>query len=473
MYRELFKPTEISIKDKKNTVKGKVNRAALLARTKVIEATTEDNERFYLIYYKNFLVYGDKLAKVEDESFINKAFHEGIVLEFPHPILTALIPNLSVSIPNKRKTFSQLQTHYSLDEIAYIATTLDSFFEKEQLVNIIDKVYFHYRRNGSFIKSFQVARILNHFAPALPSAIQHLNSQEYNSYHDIYKSSSLPAILKKDPLFVELHCFQNRSTPDKRIFLEDILRKQNCQKELLLLWLEEIKERQNTESIDKYTDLALKFIKMHELIFILGQMKINPYRVLPQAKAIIEKMIQEGKYETAALYLLKFTHDLPASYDSLLNKIWENLSAGFIVTHLDDFIYMFQQLVHEDNSKKLEQKMLQLVVILLEEHDLKTVTEKLMPIEKLLPHSLVIRKVNKMMAIEEDPDQMMELGDYYAEFKQYDKAIDCFSWEMEFHPSDPSPVKKISQMYQNKGMVKEASTYQKVYDQLKNNQRIG
>ncbi|MCM2534198.1 hypothetical protein NDK43_19830 [Neobacillus pocheonensis] len=473
MYKGLIIPTEISIKGKKNMVKGTISRAAIFARTNVIEVLTVDNERFYLIYYRNSLIYGDKLSKVEEGSFITKAFHEGIVIESPHPLLKSFIPNQSVSIPNKSKLFSQLQLHYSLEEIAYIATTLDSFFEKDELVKIIDKVYFHYRRSGSFIKSFQVVRMLSDFDPTLKSASERLNSQEFNSYHNFYKSSSLASIQKKDPLFVELHCFLNRTYPDEQLFLGDLFRKQDCLAPLLLLWLEKVRETNKAESIEQYTAIALKVITMKEWIFILGEVNINPYRELPETLSIVEKMIQEGDFETAALYLLNFIHDLPTSYDSILNILWANLNAGFVGSHLDQFIFMFQQLSTEDYSQQSEQKVFQLAVILLEEHSLKAVLKKLLPIQKLLPHSVVIPKMKKMVKLLEDPDRMMELGDFYAEFKQFDKAIDCFFWEMELKPQDPSPVQKISKMYQHKGMVNEATTYQKVYAQLKSNQGVG
>jgi hypothetical protein len=469
MYKELIMPTEISIKDKKTVVKGNVNRAALYARTQVIDVITADNERYYFIYYKNSLVYGDKLDKVEEGSFINKAFHEGIVIKAPHPLLMSLISHQSVSIPNKNKLFSQLQNHHSLHEIAHITTTLDSFFEKDELVKIIDKIYFHYKRNGNFIKSFQVIQILHDFAPSLKSAKERLNSQEFSSYHDLYNTSSLPSILKKDPLFVELHCFQNRSNPDMRLFLEDILKKHDRLLELLLLWLELPKK----ESIETYSGIAQQFVTMKDWIFILGEVNINPFRELPEARSTIEKMIKEGNAETAALCLLSYIHDLPTFYDAILTKLWEELSADFVGSHLDKFTFMFQQLVREGQYKEFEQKAFQLAVILFKENDLKIVQEKLLPIQKLLPRSEVIRKVNRMMELLEDPDGMMELGDYYAEFQQFDKAIDCFSWEMELQSHDPAPVLKISKMYQLKGMVKEAAAYQKVHNQLKSNQGIG
>ncbi|SMQ77902.1 hypothetical protein SAMN05444673_3131 [Bacillus sp. OV166] len=81
MNKEIMLPTELSIKDRKNMVKGNVNRTALFARTKVIDVITADNERFYLIYYKNSLIYGDKLDKVEEESFINKHFVKVLLLK--------------------------------------------------------------------------------------------------------------------------------------------------------------------------------------------------------------------------------------------------------------------------------------------------------------------------------------------------------------------------------------------------------
>jgi tetratricopeptide (TPR) repeat protein len=472
MDKELMMPTEISIKDKKQIVKGNVIRAAVFSRSKVIEAFTAENERFYLVYYKNSFVYGGKLEQIEESTFIYKAFSEGIVIEASNPILTVLIPHLSVAIPNKNKLFAQLQINFSLPEMAYIATTLDSFFEKEQLIAIIDKVFFHYRRAGNFMIAYQVIQILSDFAPTLKSAKDRLNSSEFNSYHDFYHSSSLPSILKKDSLYVELHCFNNRFNPDERILLKDILSKQDGLVELLL-WLENIAMHQEVKSIEKYTEIALRFITKEEWVSVLGQININPFRELPDALSIIEKMLKKGNYEKVALCLLNFIDDLPTSYDAILGLIWENLDSNFVISHLDESITLLQHLPNGEKHMQSEQKIYQLAVILLEERDLKMVREKLLPIQTVLPQSEVIRKINEMVELLEDPDRMMELGDYYTEFKQFDKAIDCFSWEMELNPQDPSPVQKISKIYQNKGMVIEATAYQKIYSQLKSNQETG
>jgi tetratricopeptide (TPR) repeat protein len=472
MFNELSKPTEISIKDKKKVIKGKVVRAAIFARSKVINVLTADNEQYYFIYYKNSLIYGEKLETLKEGSFICKAFKDGITIDSPHPLLTALLPHLTLSIPNKNKIFAHLHNDYSLCEMAYIATSLDSFFEKDQLIQSIEKAFSHYRRSGEFYKSYQMARLLADFSPSLQSAKDRLNALEFNSYHNLYNPPYLPSLHKKDPLFVEVHCFKNRFKPDERMFLEDILTEQD-RLVMLLLWLENAKNLRNLNSIKKITDIALQFITMEEWILLLGQVNINPYRELPDAKLVVDKMVKKGNYRSAALLLISFIEDLPPSYDEILKVIWENLDSTFIATNLDHFIKLIQKLPGSNQPELVEQRISDLASNLLKEYDLKTVQEKLSPVQTLHPDSTVIRKINEMFKLVEDPDRMMELGDLYSEFNQYDKAIDCFFWEMELEPQDPLPVRKISKMYQNKGLLSEAATYQKIYTQLKSNQETG
>ncbi|MDR7076878.1 tetratricopeptide (TPR) repeat protein [Neobacillus niacini] len=470
MDTEIFMPTEITIKEKNKFIKAKVVRTAILARSKVVEVLSEDNERFYFIYYKNSLIYGNKLDHVKEDTFIHNAFTEGLIINAPHPLLTALIPNLSILIPNKNKLFSQLETHYSLEEIAYIATTLDSFLKKDQLINFIDNIYFHFRRNGSFMNSFQVVQILHDFSPALKSAQERLNLHDFNKYRDFYQTSNLPSILIKDPLFVEIHCFKDRFNPEKRILLKEILSAQQDGLGELLLWLEEAEKFHEIDSIKKYSAMALRFVTMEEWVQILALVKINPFREFPDSKRIVENMIQKGNYEKSALILLNFIGDLPASYDDILSKIWRNSDSRFVIAHVEEFISLLKQLPEGETPKELEQKIFQIVVVLLERDGLKSVYEKLLPIHNFKLE--VIKKIGKMVELMEDPDRMMELGDYYAEFKQFDQAIDCFFWEMELQPQNPSPVWKICKMYQSKGMIKEAATYQKIYEQLKDHQEI-
>ena len=464
---------EITLKDKKKLIKGFIFKMAVFAPFKVIQVKTDIHKDYYLVYFHDSLVYGDALESIGLDSFINHVFDKGIVLESNHPFLSVILPEEMVLLPNKNKIFSILQNQYTLLEVTYLTTTLDSFFTKDQLMNIMDKIYFHYRRNGKFFKAFQILNVLLTFSPQNTSTKDRFHAKEYYSYADFYRTSPLSDIYQKDPLYVELHCFNNRFNPDENERYKGLLTEQNRSKELLLLWMEKVQKRHQVNSIDTYTSIALSYMSMEKWIATLCYLNINPFKELSNSKAAIHQMISEKRYETAAFYLLQFIDDLPPSFDESLNTLFIHLDTEFIVSHLDGFLVMFQQLIRNGDTTQFEQKLSQLVGKLLESHDFHTVYQKIQPIQALVPHSLVMNKLKRMMSLLEDPDQMMELGQYYAEFKRYDDAIECFSWEMELRPDDISPVWQLSKMYQQKGMVEEATAYQQVCNQLKRNQDIG
>lgn len=464
---------EITLKDKKKLIKGFVFQIAVFAPFKVLHVKTDIHEDYYLIYFHDSLVHGDAVESIALDSFMNHVFDKGIVLESTHPLLPVILPEEMVLLPNKNKLFSILQKKYTLLEVTYLTTTLDSFFTKDQLMDIMDKIYFHYRRDGKFFKAFQIIKVLFTFSPQNTSIKDRFHAKEYYSFADFYRTSPLSDIFQKDPLYVELHCFNNRFNPDENEMYKNILTEQHRSKELLLLWMEKVQKLQQVDSMDTYTSIALSYMSMEEWIATLCYLNINPFKELSNSKRVINQMISEKRYERAAFYLLQFIDDLPDSFDEPLNTLFIHLDTEFIASHLDGFLVMFQQLIRKGDLPKFEQKLSQLVGKLLESHDLQTVYQKIQPIQSLVPYSLVMNKLKRMMSLLEDPDHMMELGEYYAEFKRYDDAIECFSWEMELNPDDYSPVWQLSKMYQQKGMVEEATAYQQICNQLKQNRDIG
>jgi hypothetical protein len=472
MNSELTMPTKISFKSNRVMVNGEVVRTAVFARFMVTEVQAELNEKYYLIFYKNALIFGEQLEKVQKGSFIDKMLNDGIVLDQKHPLLPVLIPSTALAIPAKNKLFNYLQRNYSLLEIPCIAAALDSFFSPEQLAKPIENIFFHYRRNGSFSKAYQSVHLLSDLSPSLEKISDLLHSREYSSYSSFYTTSSLSAIQKKDPLFAEFQCFTNRKKTEHFQMLEKILNNEERYAEGLLLWLDD-KRNLTSESVKNQTELALKYIPLENWILVLSYAKINPYKWVPEARTFIEGLMREGQYEKAAVYLFPFIQDLPAEFHLLLNDIWKQVDAAFLSAHLEEFLLLHQQVAQENDPRQSEQRILQLTAKLMEGHDLKVVCEKLKPIQKHFPHSLTIRKINEMAALLENPDRMMELGQFYADFNQYDQAIECFFWEMELKPAEPAPVRQLCKMYQHKGMVKEASAYQQIYTQLRSDQETG
>src|SRR6476620_6842809 len=117
---------EITLKDKKKLIKGFIFQMAVFTPFKTIHVKTDSHKDYYLIYFHDSLVYVDALESIGLDSFINHVFDKGIVLESNHPFLSVILPEEMVLLPNKIKLFSILQNQYSLLEVTYLTTTLDS-----------------------------------------------------------------------------------------------------------------------------------------------------------------------------------------------------------------------------------------------------------------------------------------------------------------------------------------------------------
>ncbi|GAE45770.1 hypothetical protein [Mesobacillus boroniphilus] len=264
----------------------------------------------------------------------------------------------------------------------------------------------------------------------------------------------------------------NRKNTEHTQMLEKILKNEERYAEWLLLWMDD-KRNLTSDFVKSQTELALNYLPLENWIQVLSYVKTNPYKWVPEARTFIEGLMKDGQYEKAAVNLFPFIEDLPEEFHLLLSEIWKQVDAEFVSSHLEEFLLFHQQVAQEHDPRQSEQRILQLTAKLMEGHDLKAVCEKLKPIQKSFPHSITIRKINEMAALLENPDRMMELGQFYADFNQYDQAIECFFWEMELNPADPAPVRQLCKMYQHKGMVNEASAYQQIYTQLRSEQETG
>lgn len=463
--KERIDSTNVIIKDKKKTYEGAVKRISLFSKVKVVEVETNQAETFYFIYFNDKLVYGNKLAEIQEDSFIDRIHNQGITFSHSHPLYSRLLPGHSIYIPNKSKLFHHLNTQYSLPEVAYIATTLDSFIDKEHLIKVIDKIYFHYRRNGNFFKAYRVNLILSAFAPSLTTA-ERMQLQEYIPYDSIYRNNDLSSLYTKDPFYIELESYKQRNDPDSFTTLEQVLIKQERLLELTCIRLEKLMEQLDEDAIETYTASALEVLSLKEWVLSLCAAHVNAAPLIPGTKKMIEDLIEDGEYKSASYCLLPFIEELPTSYDDLVIKLLEKADFSFLQKNLSPFLYYIDYLVREKKSRESERLLSQVVEQLFLDNDLLTIKEKLLPFSSFTPHSIVLQKVDTMTRITEDPNRMMELGQYFADFKQYDQAIDCFFWEMELRPDDPEPVRNIMKMYQLKGMNHEAVNYQQLLTQL-------
>jgi tetratricopeptide (TPR) repeat protein len=74
--------------------------------------------------------------------------------------------------------------------------------------------------------------------------------------------------------------------------------------------------------------------------------------------------------------------------------------------------------------------------------------------------------INRMYKIREEPDQQHFMGELYYQINQLPQAIDCFLWDLELNPINPRPIKWLTKLYNELGMVEESKSYQYLYKQV-------
>ncbi len=106
------------------------------------------------------------------------------------------------------------------------------------------------------------------------------------------------------------------------------------------------------------------------------------------------------------------------------------------------------------------------VQVLLQQQELPFVYKGIQPLKEICKGKSVFDKLEKMLQASEELEEMQRLGEWFFEFKQYEKAIECFSWEMELQPQNPKPLQWLAKVYLEMGMQEESNMYRKLSKDL-------
>ncbi|WP_174734688.1 hypothetical protein [Mesobacillus harenae] len=441
-------------------------RMGFYMQSEIIEAYSEDNEVYYLFFYKQQFLTAMKTKKLRRHSHIEHAFKaEDFVLVAPHPLINALLSN---SLPLKTLGFKQLlkklEAHYTPHERALILTFFESFIPKKDLFKEILEIFYEFRRNGQMFAGYQIFHLLKGFAPK-HSLVQKLESEmAFRKFADQYNQNS-ESVLKKDPIYAEQTFYKKIDNPEILSKLVAILEKESrwidlstlyiykllespsasYYKPLLQLLEHHLTEDETVEILENIAsrltnfeplnhDLFEKYFSQNNLERILTIMKNYPLKISPSQEKIIERFVADLDFETDPLK--------PETLAKLMSPLFDASphTAGLLL-------------------KKC-------IFSLIKKHDIDFVTKWLSPLNGYCEELEVYIKVNQIKSLANDLDQLQRLGELYYEFKHFDKAIECFSWEMEFKPSSPKPVQWLSKIHREMGMNLESDAYQQHFVNL-------
>ncbi|AZB41594.1 hypothetical protein CEF21_04365 [Bacillus sp. FJAT-42376] len=432
-------------------VKLLVKRLAFYNRMRIAEAVHPEKGTYYLFFYQNQFLTG-KQTTPKKGSMLSRAFRKGTVLDAPHPLIDALFsPPQVLQLKTVTQLFKAISKQLSPQETVYILSQFDSFISKEKITEAAKSFFFHYRRSGQFRMAHQVLITLLDADPKNQWAHDLSQHMDYLKYRKPYEGG-YPEMKAADPLHAEVLSRKKKNTEPSFKRLQKLLAEQNRWMDQTALYIHYFKKEEDPspEYYEAFANLLSAHFSDRERAIILWDSCKDQLKEGRAKQDLIDALLSDHRLEDAVSVLIGSENCDSAKLLSLLS------SPDMDYKKLDE--EKLQSFFIARQKEEACGQMLGIIVPnMLKHRDFTSVLNWLLPIP-----SLMTENFKKMAAYQDDPEQQLELGRLYHELKQYQKAIDCFSWEMELNPSSPEPVQCLSKTYQEMGMAHEAKAYMSI-----------
>lgn len=452
---------QLSIMDHKEIIPLTIERMTVYLRSKIIEAVSENGDLYYLFFYNNVYLTAMKTNRLKCHSFIEHSFKKGVTLHFPNPIIFKLV---STDHPYKVFTLTQLakklKNPFSSQEIAFILTFFESFISKKILFHEIQEIFYTFRRNGQMFAGYQILRILSDFIPKNSWVKQMLHDLSFKKYANLYEQFS-EKLLEKDQIFAEKLLFNGIEKQEYFDLLISTLKKDGLSIDILALYINRIIYKPSSESYH----ILLQQLEAHFSKEEICQILIGLSSELPQLQELhldlFNRLLNLDQFEEAIQLLIDHKFLLgslqPESYHTLINHI-QTEPGSIPFEKLNELFIPLAVSEPEEAEKALQA----CVTSLFKNHDITYIQKWLEPIKAGQPSLPIFQKMDKIERLGDDPNKQLVLGELYYQLMQFDRAIECFSWEMELNQEDPRPVQWLAKIYRKLNMNSEYDAYQQL-----------
>ncbi len=444
--------------DHKNPIRLRAERLTLYLQGEIIEAYSEDSEVYYLFFYKYRFLTAAKATKLRRRSFIEKAFKRGMVYNAPHPFIKELFTsNHPCEILSLNPLLDKIEKHYTPQEKAFILTFFESFIPKKQLFNEIKAVFYHYNRKGQTFLGYKIIRILMDFAPN-HSLVEHLaNDIKVQKYADLYNKNA-EKILAEDFIFAEKALYYRKEKDSCFQQLTERLEKESRWIDLIALFSYKVT---SSPSTDDYYPL-LKLLEAHfdeyETMYILETLSSQLPEFLPLQQNLFQHYINHHKIEDVSRMMKNHDFELNSNQVQTFGNLLEQVDPEKDPIE-PEMLHTVMKRVMNMYPEKADTLLTKYVISLLKTEELPSVQEWLRPFKEIHENLQIIRKIDMMQELSNDPDQMQTLGELYYEFRQLNQAVECFSWQTELNPTDPKPFRWLAKVYGEMGKTQESEAY--------------
>ncbi|WP_332697784.1 tetratricopeptide repeat protein [Halalkalibacter lacteus] len=455
-------PTEWTLIKNKEHITLQAQKLTLFQQCKVVECTGSNDLQYLLFFYKDHFLTVQPLIEFKPTSFLGHIEKHGYDIHAPNPLFSRLLPPLStVKIRTINHLLATIKKDYSLEETALIFSYFDSYMSAEKLETSLKEFFFTYRRNGKLMAAYRLAKILlarGYNQSWIIATTEHLDYANAA----IHFEAPLSTLLSSDPIYVEqLSFFDLRTNYNLLVTLYD---QQNRMNDSIIIHTTKWLNQPTALSYPKFVQEITKHFEEDEVLLFLRSFLtyVSPKSGLHQD--VYQRLIRKQDYKNALNLLFTHSFSLSNTETNEFSDILEHNS----LSHLDLSLTVISERLIPLLSKqpiKLDKILRSALPQLLKHHSLPDIHKWLQQIQfhTELP---VMKKINNMFKLMDDPDNQLELGFHYFDLNQYEKAIECFSWEMELHPNQIEPIKWLAKTYRKIGKHEEVETYHNLLSQI-------
>lgn len=448
-----MKSPMIIARDKKQSIQLEIGRMTIYKQSKIIEATDEQDQTYYLFFYKEQYLNYVAPGQVID------SFTKGTTLPAPHPLIESLVsPYPHFKKQNFTGLFEKLQKQYSPQETALIASYFAPVIKKDNLTDFIKTIFYKERRDGKLLSCYRILRVLKGIAPNHDLVDAFSQDMEFTKYDDLYKHAD-ETILAKDPIYVEEQLYQDEQAFQK---LVDLYQDQNRWIDIIAIYITRVIHTQKSVEylalkslIEKHFDSANKLIFLEDLykrgltFDPLQQDLLNSYMEHKKLEDILTLLSENGLtlQPSQSKELIVMVKQRGITTESIPPEGLQRLILTLFAAKDDQAADILHQAVSS----------------LLNDHTLSYIQKWAQPLKDTQLAEPILQKIDEMNLIVEDPNQQQRLGELYHYFHHSKLAIECMSFDMELREDDPKPVKWLAKLYHELGMDAEHKAYQQLY----------
>ncbi|WP_156822936.1 hypothetical protein [Gracilibacillus lacisalsi] len=440
--------TTIELMHNKKTMRFDVVQLTIYKQAKIVEATGQKNQSYYLLFYKDRYINAKKTTSIRLQSFLKNALQHGHTFSADHPLTKALLnEDQAYRLTSNNQMVQKLTNKYNEIEMLYVLAMFDNYVNEKKIQALCKKTFYNYRRNGQLKKAFRILVNYGQVRPRDTFAKDMLHHFDFQKYKDQYQNIDQLTIEWSDPLYLESVYFEQNFPNtvinsmiqqyhiDNRKFDQLCLLYTNCS---------------SLKAIEKIDELAQELLTKQDQISLWEQLLVE----YPEPKEIIEKLVKLDGYQAILRYYIH--HDEAIEDRKLFEKALDAVSTEQLAKDYQPLLETLLTLYKED-AAQLERVLHLTIKKLLQHLPLNEIITSLQDTE--LP---IIQKLRKMEKLTDNPDQQFALGEIYFDLEQYDQAIACFEWEMELAPEDPAPIQYLYKSYLAKGDKEQANTYKQL-----------